>query len=133
MPEITIRTRSKEELLDITSEVERVVRDSGAKDGVCIIFSLHTTAGILINENADPSVKSDILMALSQAVPDNLPFTHAEGNSPAHLKSTLVGHSLIIPIENGRLLLGTWQGILFAEFDGPRDRRVAVTVASLTQ
>jgi len=144
MPEITIRTHSKEELLDITAEVKRAVAQAIAETessansrelrgapgyhGICHIFALHTTAGLLINENADPSVKSDILMTLKRIVPDNLPFTHAEGNSPAHVKSTLVGHSLSIPIVNGKLALGTWQGIFFAEFDGPRTRKVTVTI-----
>ncbi len=128
MREISIRTHSKEELLDITREVEGVVRESGVSEGVCHIFTLHTTAGLLINENTDPSVKSDILMGLKRIVPDNLPYSHAEGNSPAHIKSTLVGHTLTIPIDGGRLTLGTWQGIMFAEFDGPRVRRVNVTI-----
>lgn len=128
MPEISIRTPGKEALIDITAEVQRVVGESGVKEGVCHLFALHTTAGLTINENADPSVKADILMALRRMVPDNLPYSHAEGNSPAHIKSTLTGHWLTIPIANGRLVLGTWQGVMFCEFDGPRTRKVYVSV-----
>ncbi|OPX21789.1 MAG: hypothetical protein B1H03_05915 [Planctomycetales bacterium 4484_113] len=128
--EITIRTPGKEALLDITAEVQRAVSESGVNDGVCHLLALHTTAGLTINENADPSVKADILMALKKLVPDDLAYSHAEGNSPAHIKSTLTGHSLTIPIANGRLVLGTWQGVMFCEFDGPRHRKVYVHVVS---
>jgi secondary thiamine-phosphate synthase enzyme len=93
---------------------------------VCVVYVPHTTAGITINENADPSVKDDMLMALKTMIPDSLPYTHAEGNSPAHVKASLMGPSVQILIDSGRLVLGTWQGIYFCEFDGPRTRRVHV-------
>lgn len=123
---IMVQTRSQEELKDITAEVEHVVHLSGARTGVCVVYVPHTTAGITINENADPSVKSDILMSLKTIVPDSLPYTHAEGNSPAHVKASLMGPSVQILIERGRLVLGAWQGVYFCEFDGPRTRRVHV-------
>jgi secondary thiamine-phosphate synthase enzyme len=96
--------------------------------GQCLIYVPHTTAGVTINENADPSVKSDILMALRKSVPDSLPYTHMEGNSPAHAKASLVGSSALVPVDNGHLLLGTWQGIFFCEFDGPRNRKVHIKI-----
>ena len=123
---IMVQTRSQEELKDITAEVESVVHLSGTRTGVCVVYVPHTTAGITINENADPSVKNDILMALKTMVPDSLPYTHAEGNSPAHVKASLMGPSVQILIERGRLVLGAWQGVYFCEFDGPRTRRVHV-------
>ena len=123
---IEVRTRAREELRDITADVEDLVRTSGVRAGVCVVYVPHTTAGITINENADPAVKTDMLMALKTMVPDSLPYTHAEGNSPAHLKASLMGFSVQILIESGRLKLGTWQGITFCEFDGPRSRRVFV-------
>jgi len=123
---IAVRTRAREELRDITAEVEKLVGTSGIRIGLCTVYVPHTTAGITINENADPAVKTDMLMVLKAMVPDSLPYTHAEGNSPAHLKASLMGFSAQVLIENGRLKLGTWQGITFCEFDGPRDRRVYV-------
>lgn len=126
MQTLTINTHSREELLDITAAVLQVVQDSGIRSGGCWVYVPHTTAGITINENADPSVKRDLLMALGEAVPDSLPYTHGEGNSPAHVKASLMGSSVQVFIEDGRLLLGTWQGIFFCEFDGPRARRVQV-------
>jgi len=130
MQEIPVKTRAREEMVDITREVASTVAESGVKDGVCHLNCLHTTAAITINENADPDVKADLLMALRKVVQDGWPYAHAEGNSPAHVKSSLVGASLAIPISGGRLVLGTWQGIIFCEFDGPRSRRVTVTVVS---
>jgi secondary thiamine-phosphate synthase enzyme len=128
MKTLDIRTRSGEEIVDLTSEVRRVVVSSGIKDGLCVVFVPHTTAGVTINENADPDVRADILTALRRAVPDSLPFAHSEGNSPAHVKASLIGSSLTVIIADGRLLLGTWQGIQFCEFDGPRDRKIYVQV-----
>jgi len=125
MAVLTFHTKP-EELLDITREVSKVVSESGVKSGICHIYVPHTTCGLTINENADPSVKSDILLALRKCVPENLPYTHAEGNSTAHVKSSLLGSSLTVLIENGRLVLGTWQGVYLAEFDGPRTRKVFV-------
>ena len=129
MASITLASRAREELIDVTGEVQRVVQASGVADGICHLWCHHTTAALTINENADPDVKHDLLMALGRVVSDAWPFRHAEGNSPAHVKSSLVGCQLAIPVAKGRLQLGTWQGVLFAEFDGPRGRReITVTV-----
>lgn len=124
MNTLKIKTNQKEEFIDLTSKVQDIVQSSGIKNGVCVVYVPHTTAGVTINENADPSVKQDILMALRKMVPDSLDYTHAEGNSPSHIKSSLIGSSVEILIENKRLALGTWQGIFFCEFDGPRQRKV---------
>jgi secondary thiamine-phosphate synthase enzyme len=126
MEKIEIRTRSKEEIVDLTAEVGRLVTASGVAEGLCVVFVPHTTAAVTINENADPDVKADILLALRKAVPDSLPYAHAEGNSPAHAKASLVGSSVTVIVAGGRLQLGTWQGICFCEFDGPRSRKVWV-------
>ena len=126
MQTLTINTNSREELQDITSAIKQVVQNVGITSGICCVYVPHTTAGITINENADPSVKSDILMALRKSVPDSLPYTHGEGNSPAHMKASLMGSSVQIIVKEGRLVLGTWQGIFFCEFDGARTRRVHV-------
>lgn len=126
MKMIEIRTRTKEEIVDLTAEIGRLAADSGIAEGVCVVFVPHTTAAVTINENADPDVKADILMALRKAVPDSLPYGHAEGNSPAHVKASLVGSSVTVIVSGGRLQLGTWQGICFCEFDGPRSRKVWV-------
>lgn len=125
---IEIRTRAKEEFVDLTAEVGRVVAASGVASGVCVVAVPHTTAGITVNENADPDVRADLLMTLRRIVPDTLPYAHAEGNSPAHVKAALVGSSVSLIVEGGRLRLGTWQGIFFCEFDGPRARKVWVQV-----
>jgi secondary thiamine-phosphate synthase enzyme len=121
---LTVKTKSKTEFIDITSEVQQSVRSTGNHDGLCMLYVPHTTAAITINESADPSVKSDILMVLNEIVPWKAAYRHLEGNSPAHIKSTIVGASELIAVENGTLVLGTWQGIFFCEFDGPRTRRV---------
>ena len=131
MEKFDVQTGSKEVFVDITGKVEQDVRTSGIKSGICVVFVPHTTAAVTINENADPSVRQDIVMTLRKSVPDSLPYAHAEGNSPAHVKSSLVGPSITIPIEEGRLVLGTWQGIFFCEFDGPRRRQVVVKVVPL--
>lgn len=123
-----VKTHAKDELIDITSSVKNIITNSQVNNGVCFIYVPHTTAGVTINENADPSVKSDILMALRDIVPDSLPYRHMEGNSPGHVKSTLVGCSASILINNSSLSLGTWQGIFFCEFDGPRNRKVFVKI-----
>ncbi len=122
-----IRTQDREELRDITPDIAKCVRDSSIQNGVCTVYVPHTTAGVTINENADPSVRQDILLALNSIVPDSLPYRHAEGNSPAHVKASLMGPSVQVLIQGGRLALGTWQGIYFCEFDGPRTRRVLVS------
>jgi secondary thiamine-phosphate synthase enzyme len=127
---LDVRTGSRTEFVDLTAPVQEVVRDSGVSEGLCHVFVPHTTAGVTINENADPSVKADILMVLNKLISDKEPYRHLEGNSPAHIKASLVGPQLTVLVSGGRLLLGTWQGIFFCEFDGPRSRRVHVKVSS---
>ena len=114
-----------EGFIDITGQVRKIVASGNVQNGLCQIFVPHTTAGVTINEDADPDVVTDMLAALGKMVPD-LPYRHTEGNSPAHVKSSLVGCSITVPISEGRLCLGTWQGIYFCEFDGPRTRKVWV-------
>jgi len=113
-------------MIDITPKVEEELNRSGLKDGVCFLFVPHTTAGITINENADPSVVADIQAMFDKLVPWEGPYGHLEGNSAAHIKSSLIGNSLIVLVESGHLKLGTWQGIFFCEFDGPRSRKVHI-------
>ena len=125
---ITVASRQREEMVDVTAAVQEVVTRSGCKSGVVLCFVTHTTAAVTINENADPSVQRDILYKLHKEIPQDDSYHHAEGNSDAHLKSTLVGASELVPFENGRLLLGVWQGIYFCEFDGPRQRQMQVQV-----
>ncbi|HEU68558.1 MAG TPA: YjbQ family protein [Candidatus Acetothermia bacterium] len=121
--EIPVRTQAREEIRDITGPVGDVVRALGITDGAVLLFCPHTTAALTVNEAADPDVRADVGAALAKLVPD-LPFRHAEGNSPAHVRSALLGPSLLLPVLAGELALGTWQGIYFCEFDGPRERRV---------
>lgn len=128
MEKIKIKTTSRVDLIDITNEVQSLVNASKVKDGVCFIFCQHTTAGLTINENADPSVKADIVNALNKLIPHNANYQHAEGNADAHIKSSLFGASLNIFIEDGKLVLGTWQGIYFCEGDGPRMREAWVKI-----
>lgn len=130
MNTFSVKTESREELVDITSQVARVISDSGTQRGICCVYTPHTTAGITINENADPDVVIDIIAGLRSLNFENQRFHHAEGNSPAHIKSTLTGCSETLIIEQGRPVLGTWQGIYFCEFDGPRQRKVHVQVIS---
>ena len=125
---LSVKTRERTELIDITSDINQLIQKSGTDQGLCMIYVPHTTAAVTINESADPSVKSDILMVLNQIIPWEENYRHLEGNSPAHIKSTLVGSSELIAIENRRLILGTWQGIFFCEFDGPRTRKVDVRI-----
>jgi secondary thiamine-phosphate synthase enzyme len=125
---ISVKSSRKDQIVDITGEVSDIVRQSGVTSGVCIVYVPHTTAGVTINENADPDVKSDFLMGLSEIVPSNLGYSHAEGNSPAHIKASLSGISANMMVDNGTLVLGTWQGIYFCEYDGPRSRKVHVKV-----
>jgi len=122
----TVKSKKQTELIDITSKIQDMVVSAGIGQGLCMLYVPHTTAAITINENADPSVKEDILMILNDIIPWKAGYRHLEGNSPAHIKSTLVGPSEIIAIESDRLVLGTWQGIFFCEFDGPRNRKVHV-------
>jgi secondary thiamine-phosphate synthase enzyme len=128
---LTVKTKAQTELVDITAEVQKIVRTSDDRDGLCMVYVPHTTAAVTINESADPSVKADILMVLNKIIPWDAGYRHLEGNSAAHIKSSLVGASELIAIENGRLVLGTWQGIFFCEFDGPRTRKVHVKVMPL--
>ena len=120
----TVKSKNQTELIDITAKIQNMVGSSGIGEGICMLYVPHTTAAVTINESADPSVKSDILMILNQIIPWKAAYRHLEGNSPAHIKSTLDGSSELIAIENNRLVLGTWQGIFFCEFDGPRTRKV---------
>jgi len=126
---IRVETRTREQLVDVTRRVAEAVRETGARDGVVILFVPHTTAAVTINENADPDVQADILAWLRKLVPADPSFRHAEGNSDGHIKSTIVGVSLQVPLVEGRLLLGQWQGVYFCEFDGPRVRRLEVVVS----
>jgi len=130
MRTIEVKTQAREELVDITARVREELVSSGVKDGICHVYVPHTTAAVTINENADPSVKEDILMALRKIVPDSLPYRHSEGNSPGHVKASLIGSSVKVIIDEGQLVLGTWQGIFFCEFDGPRSRRVFIKASS---
>jgi len=125
---ITVPTRSKTELVDITPEIEKIVEASGVKEGICWVFIPHTTAGITINEGADPSVKRDILSQLDKLIPLAESYQHLEGNAPAHIKASMVGSSQTLIIENGKLLLGTWQSVYLCEFDGPRHRKIIIKV-----
>jgi len=125
---LSVKTQAKTELLDITSKIIDLVKNDGIDQGLCMLYVPHTTAAITINESADPSVKSDILMILNKIVPWEANYRHMEGNSPAHVKSSLIGPSELIAIENHSLVLGTWQGIFFCEFDGPRNRKVHVRI-----
>jgi secondary thiamine-phosphate synthase enzyme len=126
--QFTVATRAHAQFVDITAEVQAAVRESGVHSGVAHVFVPHTTAGITINENADPSVVADIIAALERAVPEDAAYRHSEGNSPAHVKASLMGSCQTVPVEQGKLILGTWQGIYLCEFDGPRTRRVIVKV-----
>ena len=128
MKRIEVRSRTRTEFIDVTAQVDAVVRESKVRTGVCVVFVPHTTAGVTINENADPDVTRDMLKELNKMVPFEDDYAHAEGNSAAHVKSTLVGCSATIPVEEGRLALGTWQAIYFCEFDGPRSRQLQIQI-----
>ena len=123
---IEVSSRQKTELIDITSEVQQSIDSAGIDNGICMIYVPHTTAAVTINESADPAVASDIIMVLNQVVPWKAGYQHMEGNSPAHVKASLVGESVNAAVAEGKLQLGTWQGIFFCEFDGPRRRRVRI-------
>ena len=127
---LEVRTDRRNQFVDITSKIQKIVSDSGMTEGSIELFVPHTTAAITINENADPSVKSDIIACLEKLIPQNGRFSHAEGNSDAHIKSSLIGTRLSLFISGGRLTLGTWQGIYFCEFDGPRNRKLMVKLIS---
>jgi secondary thiamine-phosphate synthase enzyme len=123
---IEVQTRKRTEMIDITAEVQEQVAKSGVRSGLCLVWVPHTTAGLTVNENADPSVRRDILAALDRLVPREGDYTHSEGNSDGHVKSTLCGRDVTLIVEDGALVLGTWQGIFLCEFDGPRRRSVLV-------
>lgn len=125
---ITVRTRCQTEMIDITARIQQQVTDSQVADGLCVVFVPHTTAAVTINENSDPAVSRDILMVINQMVPWDEAYRHLEGNSPAHLKASIIGSSQTIVVENARLVLGTWQGVFFCEFDGPRTRKLEIRV-----
>jgi len=127
---IEVRTSRREEFVDITRAVAEKVAESGAASGVAVVSCPHTTAGITVNENADPDVVRDLLAALERLAPRSAGWHHAEGNADAHVKATLVGSSATIPVASGRLALGTWQAVYLGEFDGPRTRSVLVTVVA---
>jgi secondary thiamine-phosphate synthase enzyme len=126
MIRLPVKTNSQTEMIDVTALVQDQVTQSGISDGLCVVFVPHTTAAVTINESADPAVKHDILMVLNKIVPWKEAYRHMEGNSPAHLKTSIIGSSETIVVEKGRLVLGTWQGIFFCEFDGPRTRKLDV-------
>jgi secondary thiamine-phosphate synthase enzyme len=121
---LTVKTHSRTEMIDITDDVQAALRESGVRDGFCMVFVPHTTAAVTINENADPTVKDDMLKVINKIIPWDDGYRHLEGNSAAHIKSTLVGASELVAVAGGKLQLGTWQGLFFCEFDGPRRRKV---------
>ena len=125
---LSVRTSRRTEMVDITGQIQELVRQSGVTEGVCHLFEAHTTAGLTINENADPSVQADILMVLNRIISDQEAYRHLEGNSPAHIKASLMGPQLTVLVNNGKLLLGTWQGVFLCEFDGPRTRKVHLKI-----
>ncbi len=131
METLELKTKSRNEFIDFTREINQVVKKSGVQEGFCLVYVPHTTAGVTINEGADPDVVKDILKHLEEMVPAGKRFLHAEGNSDAHIKSSLVGVSQLIPITGGKLALGTWQAVFFCEFDGPRTRNVLVQVVTV--
>ena len=123
---LNVRSKSRTELIDVTEMVQEVIKEAGVIKGLCCLYVPHTTAGITINEGADPSVQRDIQNALSRLIPHEMNYYHREGNADAHIKSSLIGTSVNAIIDEGKLLLGTWQSIFFCEFDGPRHRRIAI-------
>jgi len=130
LTKISVTTENQTEFIDVTSKVQDVVKKSEVQNGICQVFAPHTTAAVTINENADPSVSRDILYEINKVIPFSDSYRHIEGNAAAHIKSSLIGASEMIPIKNGRLVLGTWQGIYFCEFDGPRRRSLYVNIVA---
>ena len=128
MESLSVRTKARTEFVDITDRVVSIVRNCNVEEGVCCVYAPHTTAGVTITENADPSVVQDMIKELNKIVPFDDGYSHTEGNSAAHIKASLVGSSVTVPISGGRLVLGTWQGLYFCEFDGPRSRRAYVVI-----
>ena len=128
METIHIKTESRVEFKPVTAEIRKIVKSSGVKSGLCHVFVPHTTAAITLNEQADPAVAEDIVGRLDSLVPQRAQYLHMEGNAPAHIKASLIGNTVTLIIEDGDILLGTWQGVFFCEFDGPRQRRIVVKV-----
>ena len=128
--ELSVSTSNKNEFVDITQKIERILQDTEVKEGTVTLFVPHTTAAVTINENADPDVKKDMIRALHRMVPENERYEHMEGNSPAHVKASLLGMSETLIVYKGKLILGTWQGIYFCEFDGPRMRKLMIKIES---
>jgi len=126
--QLRVKTNARTELVDITQGVQRLVAESGIRSGVCYIYVPHTTAAVTINENSDPNVGRDLLKEMNKIIPFDDNYGHSEGNSAAHIKSSIIGVSMPVLVDDGRLALGTWQALFFCEFDGPRDRRVMVKV-----
>ena len=124
--QLEIKSRSRTEFINITGEVQEIIRTAGIRSGVCYLSVMHTTAGITVNEGADPAVQRDIITSLNKLIPADFYYTHAEGNSDAHIKSSLIGTSQTVLIDAGRLVLGTWQALYLCEFDGPRPRQIAI-------
>jgi secondary thiamine-phosphate synthase enzyme len=125
---LTVRSKRREQALEVTARVREVVKKARVRVGVCVVYTQHTTAGVFVNENADPDVLTDLLAALRRSVPDDAGYRHAEGNAPAHIRSVLTGASACVPVAEGDLALGTWQGVFLVDFDGPRERRILVTI-----
>jgi secondary thiamine-phosphate synthase enzyme len=123
---LELKTTRATEFIEVTAAVQELLAKHGPLDGVCYVYVPHTTAGVTINENADPTVPGDILLVLNKVIRTDEPYRHAEGNSPAHIKATLTGSSVTVLVDSGRLVLGTWQGIFFCEYDGPRSRRLKI-------
>lgn len=127
---LEIQTRGKVDLVDITAEIQNVVTNQDVEEGICFVYCPHTTAGIVLNENWDPSVEHDIAMVLNRMIPENLPYRHSEGNSPGHIKSVLIGSDHFMFVQHHQLQMGRWQGIFLADFDGPRRRSVWVKIVT---
>lgn len=125
---ISVKTGSRNEMVDITASVQKEISNTGVNDGICVVYVPHTTAGVTINEGADPAVCTDIVRKLNELVPPNDGYRHMEGNADSHIKASLIGGSVTVLVEKGRLVLGTWQKIFFCEFDGPRSRKVYVKI-----
>ena len=128
MEQFNVKSTDRAGIIDITQQIQSIISNSGIKNGVCYIFIPHTTACVTINENADPDVKTDMLMEINKIIPFSDSYKHMEGNSAAHIKASILGNSETVFIQNGRLQLGTWQGVFFCEFDGPRNRKVWVNL-----
>ena len=128
MIEIQVKSNKRAELIDVTNEVQQAVSKSGVKEGICVVYCPHPSLEVTINENADPSVKADIVNTLNKLVPENAGYSHAEGNSDAHIKAALIGNSRTILVQSNKLVLGNWEGLMFCEFDGPRNRKLLVSI-----